>query len=70
MLIQELKEILQDLAHIVTYTYFESSQTHMLIIIYRFEHANHYIFLNVLFQNLYKLFCVHVICISNTSTFK
>ena len=56
MLIQELKEILQDQAHIFQDKYFESSQIHQLTIIYRLEHTNHDILLNFLFQNLHKLF--------------
>ena len=54
MLIQEVKEILQDQAHIVQGTYLESFQIHQLTM-YCFEHTNHYI-LNVFFQNPYKLF--------------
>ena len=45
MLIQELKGILQDHAHIFQVTYFESSQIHLLTIMYCLEHANHDIFL-------------------------
>ena len=56
MLIQVLKEILQDQAHIFQDTYFESSQTHLLTIMYCFEHKNYDIHLNFLFQNPYKLF--------------
>ena len=37
MLIQELKEILLNQAHIFQYTYFESSQIHLLTIVNRFE---------------------------------
>ena len=60
MLIWELKEILQDQAHIFQDTYLESSQIHQLTIMYRFEHTNHDILLNSLFQNLHKLFlCTH-----------
>ena len=56
MLILELKEILQDQAHIFQDTYFESSQINQVIIMYRFEHSNHDILLNLLFQNIYKPF--------------
>ena len=56
MLIRELKETLQDEADIFQDTYFESSQIHLLTIMYRFERTNHDILLNFLFQNLYKLF--------------
>ena len=56
MLIQELKEISQDQAHIFQDTYFESSQIYQLTIIYRFEHTSHHILLNFIFQNLFKLF--------------
>ena len=40
MLIQKLKEVLQDQTHIFQDTYFSSSQTHELIIMYHFEHKN------------------------------
>ena len=56
MLIQELKEILKDQAHIFQDTYFENSQIHQLTMMYRFEHKSHDILLNFLFQNLYSLF--------------
>ena len=56
MLIQQLKEILQDQAHIFQGTYFKGYQIHQLTIMYRFEHTNHDIILNFLFQSLYKLF--------------
>ena len=56
MLIQKQKEILQYQPHIFQDTYFESSQLDQLTIMYCFEHTNHVILLNVLFQNLYKLF--------------
>ena len=55
MLIQELKEILQDQAHIFQNRYFESSQIHRLTTMYHIEHANHAILLSFLFKNLYKL---------------
>ena len=38
MLIQELKEFLQDQAHIFQETSFESSKIHKLTIMYRFKH--------------------------------
>ena len=56
MLIQELKEILQNQAHIFQDTYFQSSQIRQLAIMYHLEHTNHDILLNFLFQNFYKLF--------------
>ena len=46
-------------------TYFCSSQIHQLTIMYHFEHANHDIPLNFLFQNLCYSFWVHKIRISN-----
>ena len=55
MLIQELKETLQNQAHIFQDTYFESFQIHLLTIMYNFEHTNHDILLT-LFKNLQKLF--------------
>ena len=55
MLIQELKEILQDLND----RFFYSFQKHQPKVMYHFQDTNHYINLNVLFQNLYKLF-LHV----------
>ena len=45
MLIQELKEILLDRAHIFQDIYFKSSKIHLLTIIYHFEHTNHDILL-------------------------
>ena len=39
-------------AHIFQDTYFESSQIHQLTIMYHFEHTNHDILLNLLFQYL------------------
>ena len=56
MLIQELKENLQDQTHIFQDTYIQSSQIFELTKMYCFKHANHDILLNFLFQNLYKLF--------------
>ena len=56
MLILQLKEILQDQAYLYQDTYFKSPQIHLLTIMYRFEHTNHNILLNFLFQNLYKFF--------------
>ena len=56
MLIQVLKGILQDQAHIFQDTYLESSQIHLLTIMYRFEHKNYDIHLNFLLQNPYILF--------------
>ena len=35
---------------------FRSSQIHQLTRMHCFEHTNHVIFINLLFQNLYKLF--------------
>ena len=46
----------QDQVHISQGTYVRSSQIHQLTIMTRFEHANHDILLNLLFQKLYKLF--------------
>ena len=57
MLIQELKQILQDLI--------DKFQKHQSKVVYHFQDANHDIHLKFLFQNLYKLFSIHVICISN-----
>ena len=54
MLIQKLKEILQDQVHIFQDIYFEISQIHLLTTMYRFKHADHDILLNFLFQNLCK----------------
>ena len=56
MLIQELKEILQDQAHIFLDQYFERSQIHQLTIMYHFEYTIPNILLNFSVQNLYKLF--------------
>ena len=56
MLIRELKEILQDQAHIFQDTYLYSSQIHQLTITYGLEHTNHDIFLKFVFQNLNELF--------------
>ena len=56
MLILELKHILQDQVSIFQDPYFESFQIHQLTRKYRFEHRNHDNLINVLFQNLYKLF--------------
>ena len=44
------------LKHIFLRHIVESSQRHQLTIMYRFEHTNHDVLLNLLFQNLYKLF--------------
>ena len=55
MLIQDLKENEWDKVHIFQAIYFENFQIHQLTIIHCFEHINHDIFPNVLFQNLYKL---------------
>ena len=55
MLIQELKEILQDQVHIFQDIYLEISQIHLLTIMYRFKHTDHDILLNFLFQNLCKV---------------
>ena len=49
MLIQELKENLQDQAHIFQDTYIQSSQIFELTKMYCFKHANHDILLNFLF---------------------
>ena len=54
MLIQELE--LEDQAHVFQETYLESFGIHLLTIMYCFEHRNHDIVLNSLFQNIYKLF--------------
>ena len=43
----------QSRVHIYQGTYFESSQIHQPAI---FEHINHDIYINFLFQNLYRLF--------------
>ena len=51
-LIQELKEILQDQAHIFQDAYFKSSQIHPQIKMYCFKHTNLGILLNFLFQNV------------------
>ena len=66
MFIQEMKGTLQDQAHIFQDAHFYSFQIHQLTIICCFEHTNHDILLNFLFQNLQNLtFCLTVICISN-----
>ena len=39
------------LVHILQETYFESSQRHLLTIMYRFEHINHDILKKILFEN-------------------
>ena len=44
MLIQELKKIFQDKAHLFQDKYFKSSQIHQLTTMYHFEHINHDIF--------------------------
>ena len=66
MLILELEDTLQDQAHIIQDAYFKSSQIHQLTTmcryhttIYHFEHTNHDIFLNLLFQNLEKVIRAH-----------
>ena len=47
---------LAGLSSYVSNTYFESSQIHHLTIMHHFEHTNDDILVNILFQNLYKLF--------------
>ena len=49
MLILVRKKSDQDQAQIFQDTYFESFQLHQLRIMYRFEHKNHGILLNLLF---------------------
>ena len=56
MTIQELKEILQGEVPIFQETCFKSSQINQLTTMYHFEHTSHDVLLNLLFQNLYKLF--------------
>ena len=46
----------QGRVHIFQGTYFESSQIHQPAIMYLLEHINHDIYINFLFQNLYRLF--------------
>ena len=41
MLIQELKEIFQDQAHIFQETHFKASQIYQLTIMHCFEHTNY-----------------------------
>ena len=53
MLIQELKEILQDQAHIFQDAYFESSQIHQLMIIYCSEHTNNEFFISKSLQTFF-----------------
>ena len=64
MLIQELKEILQDQAHIFQDTYLESSQMHQVTILYHFEHVKQYILIIFYFKIFTKAFFMRVICIS------
>ena len=52
MVIQELREILQDQALIFQEKYFKSSQIHQLKIMYCLERTIHDILLNFLFGNL------------------
>ena len=52
MLILVQSENEQSQVYIFQGTYFESSQIHLLTIMYHFEHKNHDILLNFLFQNL------------------
>ena len=56
MLILVRKYNEQGQVHIFPDTYFESFQTHQLTIMCDFEHTNHVIHLNFLWQNFYKLF--------------
>ena len=56
MLILVEKENEQDEVHIFQGTYFESSQIHHLIIVYRFKHINHDNPLVFFSQTLFKLF--------------
>ena len=65
MLIEELKETLLYQSHIFQDPYFESFQIHRLTMMSRFEHTNHDVLLNLLFQNLYQFFLSVRICISN-----
>ena len=55
----------QHKVHIFQYIYFETFQIHLQVIVYRFEHINHKIHLNVLFQGISILFCMFIISISN-----
>ena len=50
------KENEQEQPHIFQNTYFKSFQIHQLAKLYRFEHTNHGIYVNFVFQNIYKLF--------------
>ena len=52
MLILVQSENEQSQVYIFQGTYFESSQIHLLTIMYHFEHKNQDILLNFLFQNL------------------
>ena len=65
MLIKELKEILQDQAHIFKDTYFEISQIHLITLMYGFKHINHDILLNFSFEIFANSFWVSVISVSN-----
>ena len=56
MLILLWKEIEQDQGDLFKGTCFSRSQIHQLKIMYHFKHTNHDILLNILSQNLYKLF--------------
>ena len=56
MLIQELKENLQDQAHIFQGTYIQSSQIFELTKMYCFKHTNHDILLNFFSKSLETLF--------------
>ena len=46
----------QNQVHIFQDAFIKSSQVSELTIMYHFQHANHDILLNILFQNFYKLF--------------
>ena len=56
MLTHKLKIFFQDHTYIFQDTYLETSQTHQLTVMHGFEHKNHDVILNLLFQNFYKLF--------------
>ena len=65
MLFQVLEEAFHDEAHIFQDTYFESSQIHLLTIMYHVEQSSHNIILFFYFKIFTNCFCVHLIFIGN-----
>ena len=54
-----------DQAHILQYIYFKRLQTHLQVIVYHFEHADHDINHRFLFQSFSTLFFMLIISICN-----